>query len=98
MSIEYYGACHDCQKYIDLDKFGDWASYDIELNSSDPTNEDLDYYKTYNFVHKCLRLHFFMQKHPGHRIEVLNWDTFYDSGKWDLYKEVYYWPNTGKTL
>jgi hypothetical protein len=95
MSIEYFGVCHDCEEYIDLDKFYSWSSYSKDSDYADIDKENLDYYKNDGFIYRSLRLHFFMEKHPGHRIEVLDWDKFYDSGKKDIYKQVFHWPKAG---
>lgn len=92
MGLCYDGVCHDCKERIDLDKFYSFSSWRIDAYA-DIEKENLDEYKNDGFIYRSLRLHFFMEQHPGHRIQVLteNNDTH------DKYKEVYPWPLPGST-
>lgn len=96
MGTCYYGVCHDCKEYIDLDKFYSWSAYKGENSDyADLDKEDLNEYKNNYFIYRSLRLHFFMAKHPGHRIEVMTEhnDIFYEGSG---YKQVYPWPSKGR--
>ncbi len=92
MGICYYCVCHDCKEYIDLDKFYSWSAYsDDDSGYADIDKEDFDDYKNDGFIYRSLRLHYFIAKHPGHRIEVLTENHF----ETDNLKEVYPWPSLG---
>jgi hypothetical protein len=100
MSTFFYGCCLDCKQKIFLDKFYDWASTEsltwrngfnapmtakplqdyCALDDEDFANFD------HLWVWKSLKLHWFINKHQGHRVGVWN---EHDDFVWDL-KEVDY--------
>lgn len=87
MGTYYYGVCHDCGRYIDLDKFYGWAAY---KNADHCTIEktELDDYKTNGWIYRALRLHIFLYTHNGHKVGV------YDEHNIDIceLKESFPWP------
>ena len=87
MGTVYYGACHDCEQKIDLDKFYSWYGYTDELTSID--HESLADFHNDGFIYRTLRLHFFIGKHNGHRLGVY---TEHESNI-EEYTQVYPWPH-----
>jgi hypothetical protein len=88
MGTLYYGVCHDCKRYIELDKFYGWRSYfDADHSSVEVT--DLDEYKTNSWIYSALRLHIFLNAHNGHRVGVY---TEHQFDKIDEFVEQFPWP------
>ena len=93
MGTIYYGICHDCKQYVNLDKFYSWRSYqDADHSSIDNTN--LEEFKTNGWISKALRLHIFLHAHNGHRIGVY---TEHDCLHEDM-QEQFPWPDSLKRL
>ena len=95
MGTCYCCICHDCKKFIDLDKFYSWAAL-ANADHSNLDNEDLEDYKTDMWIYKALRLQLFIHTHNGHRIEVgseHHFDGFdNETGYHPGYIEQYPWP------
>ena len=66
MGTCYYGVCHDCRQFVDLDKFYGWAPW---RDWADLDKEDLDKFKG-GWIYRSMRLHFFLHLHNGHRVGV----------------------------
>lgn len=83
MGTVYYGVCHDCKQYIDLDKFCSWGVLPLP-------DDDMDDFKTDDWIFRTLRLHAFIYAHNGHRIKICSEtdDSFY---RYD-FKEQFPWP------
>ena len=67
MGTCYKGACHDCEQYIDLEKF---YSLCLPFSAVDIQTEDLSEYYNEHFIYHTLRLHMFLGHHRGHRFGV----------------------------
>jgi len=102
MGTCYYAVCHECKKYIDLDKFYGWATY----NGADPCTidkVDLADYKKDGWIYRALRLHIFLYAHNGHKLgvysehEAENVSSEHESER-DKLEEQYPWPSGLKYL
>ncbi|MCP3685397.1 MAG: hypothetical protein GY861_22325 [bacterium] len=94
MGTCYYGICKDCKEFIALDKFYSWCPWKTE---ADIEREDIDEYKNDgSFIYRSFRLHYFMNKHNGHRIGVYTERHVDDDGDFENYKEVCPWPEKGR--
>lgn len=95
MGVCYYGICHGCKQYIDLDKFYSFASCEGAVEAiANLDKEDLAFYQQENFTYRSLRLFTFMHLHKGHCVEVQNEHDFFElrEYEYDKWKEVYPWP------
>lgn len=84
MGTIYYGVCHDCKQYVDLDKFDSWGMPPVQGDDySDEKNDD--------WIFRALRLHAFIFMHNGHKIGIYTDtdDNFYR----DDFKEQWPWPS-----
>lgn len=90
MGLISYGLCHTCRKYVDLDKFYDFAVYQ-------PDNPfDIDLHDKDDFIFRALRLQYFMSKHKDHKIGVHNENSvesfgWYEEGR-SGWIEQFPWP------
>ena len=97
MGVIYYGLCHDCKNYIDLDKFYSFAVID-DASNADLCKENLDEYgDNKGFIFRSLRLQSFIKAHRDHRIGVHTEHTveefWYDrDDAKDEWKEQMKWP------
>ena len=91
MGTCYCCICHDCKKFIDLDKFYSWAAL-ANADHSNLDNEDLEDYKTDGWIYRALRLQLFIHSHNGHKIEVCTEHYFDGLNDHDGYSEQYPWP------
>ena len=97
MGTIYYGVCHDCKQYIDLDKFYSWSAYPADDHDyADIDQETLQEYHNDGFIYRSLRLHFFMTRHRGHRIGVYTEHEIFDRLIEEEYEQVYPWPGAGE--
>jgi len=86
----YYGICHDCKRYIDLDKFYAWRTYK-GADHSTIDNTKLEDYKNDSWIYRALRLHIFLSSHNGHRVGVYP-EHDIDEDELKESKEQYPWP------
>lgn len=109
MGIVYFGICHDCKRYIDLDKFYSWAGFLVEPTETlnlyllpplypfpllELQKIDNDFYKNDRFIHSSLRLHIFIALHNGHRLGVYTEDQLRE--KYDEDQGYIEWLDTEK--
>jgi len=87
MGVWYKALCHDCREYIDLDKIPIWPGYNEDcaaLSFDEMLNTgELAVSASEMFVFSSVRLHYFIYKHNGHRLSVLDFDKAWDVIHWD---------------
>jgi hypothetical protein len=98
MGTTYYGICHDCREFIDLDKFYGWNVVGAGREYADIDKEDLSRFNA-GWVYRSLRLHFFLARHDGHRLSVRTEHAFegwlaITEDKEKPWKEVAPWPQS----
>ena len=100
MGTCYYGVCHDCKEYIDLDKFYGWNPGHRSI--ADIDKEDLAEWFSGSWVYRSMRLHYFIGLHNGHRIAVVDehsWEGWADKHPDHIavWKEIAPWPHQSET-
>lgn len=93
MGTTYYGYCDDCRVKIDLDRFYSWSAYSEDREVADIEKENLSEYANEGWIYRSIRLHWFIDKHNGHRQGVCTEHDF----ERDAYEETGKWPRSGAT-
>lgn len=87
MGTCYFGICHDCKQFIDLDKFYGWNAYQGADHATIEKTKLKDY-KTDGWIYRAMRLHIFLYSHNGHRLGVYSGHET----NLEVLQEQYPWP------